>query len=78
MEFSIYSVVTLTVIADVEVYHLETREALLFSNIAVVETGPIRAALRAEVKLANSTFVTTVSKHYLRARTHLIILSDIP
>jgi alpha-mannosidase len=61
MQLSLYSVIISTVIVDVEVYHLETREALLFSNITIVETGPIRAALRAEVKLANSTFVTTVS-----------------
>jgi hypothetical protein len=66
------------VIADVEIYHLESREALLFSNITIVEAGPIRAALRAEVKLANSTFVTTVSEPYLGTQTHLIVLSDIP
>lgn len=46
---------------DVEVFHLETREALSFTNVTVVENGPIRAALRAEVKLPNSTFVTTIS-----------------
>lgn len=48
-------------LVDVEIFHLESREALSFSNITIVETGPVRAALRAEMKLANSTFVTTVS-----------------
>jgi len=51
---------SLTTVSDVEIYHLETRETLLFSNITITENGPMRAALRAEVKIGKSTIVTTV------------------
>lgn len=46
---------------DVEIHHLETAEALEFSNVSVVSQGPLRAAVRAEVKYGQSTISVTVS-----------------
>lgn len=47
---------------DVEVFHLETREPLVFSKVAIEDSGPIRAALKAELKLAKSTVSVLVSQ----------------
>ncbi|PPQ95115.1 hypothetical protein CVT25_011658 [Psilocybe cyanescens] len=46
---------------DVEIHHLETAEALEFSNVSVVSQGPLRAAVRAEVKYGQSTISVTIS-----------------
>lgn len=46
---------------DVEVHHLETARPLVFSNVSVVSQGPLRAAVRAEIKYDKSTIVVTVS-----------------
>ncbi|KAF8900480.1 glycoside hydrolase family 38 protein [Gymnopilus junonius] len=46
---------------DVEIHHLETAEALAFTNISVVSQGPLRAAVRAEVKYGQSTIAVTVN-----------------
>lgn len=46
---------------DVEIFHLETREPLSFSKVTLAESGPVRAALRAELKLPKSTVKVTIS-----------------
>ena len=46
---------------DVEIYHLETAQPLEFSNVSIVTQGPLRAALRAEVKYGQSTVNITVT-----------------
>lgn len=40
---------------DVEIHHLETRHPLKFDNITVLEEGPLRAAVRAELKYGQSS-----------------------
>lgn len=45
---------------DVEIYHLETAQPLEFSNISVVSQGPLRAAVRAEVRYGQSTISVMV------------------
>ena len=45
---------------DVEIHHLETAHPLEFSNVVVVSQGPLRAAVRAEVKYGQSTISVTV------------------
>ncbi|KJA22158.1 glycoside hydrolase family 38 protein [Hypholoma sublateritium FD-334 SS-4] len=46
---------------DVEVHHLETAEPLAFTNVSVVSQGPLRAAVRAEVRYGQSTISVTIS-----------------
>ncbi|KDQ11808.1 glycoside hydrolase family 38 protein [Botryobasidium botryosum FD-172 SS1] len=47
---------------DTEIYSLETPTYLKFANIKVAETGPMRASLRAEVKIGSATsFSVTIS-----------------
>ena len=46
---------------DVEIYHLETAQPLEFSNVSIITQGPLRAALRAEVKYGQSTISITVT-----------------
>ncbi|KDR78195.1 hypothetical protein GALMADRAFT_245234 [Galerina marginata CBS 339.88] len=46
---------------DVEVHHLETADPLEFSNVSVVSQGPLRAAVRAEVRYGQSTISVTIS-----------------
>ena len=45
---------------DVEIHHLETAQPLEFCNVSVVSQGPLRAAVRAEVKYGQSTISVTV------------------
>jgi len=45
---------------DVEIHHLETAQPLEFSNVAVISQGPLRAAVRAEVKYGQSMISVTV------------------
>ena len=45
---------------EVDYNHLETPQPLEFSNISVVSQGPLRAAVRAEVKYGQSTISVTV------------------
>lgn len=52
---------------DIEIYHLQTREPLSFSKVSVYEEGPIRAALKAELKLPNSTINIIISLDALPA-----------
>ena len=49
---------------EVEIHHLETPQLLEFSDISVVSQGPLRAAVRAEVKYGQSTISVTVSVSY--------------
>ncbi|PPR01817.1 hypothetical protein CVT24_001681 [Panaeolus cyanescens] len=46
---------------DVEIHHLETPQPLSFSNVSVVSQGPLRAAVRAEVKYGQSTISVVIS-----------------
>ncbi|KAG8760256.1 Glycoside hydrolase, 38 vacuolar alpha mannosidase [Serendipita sp. 396] len=46
---------------DIEIFHLESREPLVFSKVSIVETGPVRASLRAELKLPKSTVSVLIS-----------------
>ena len=45
---------------DVDVHHLEIAQPLEFSSVSVVAQGPLRAAVRAEVKYGQSTISVTV------------------
>jgi hypothetical protein len=48
-------------LSDVEIHHLETAHQLEFSRITLVANGPIRAAVKAQVKYGKSTINVTVS-----------------
>jgi hypothetical protein len=45
---------------DVEIHHLETARQLEFNNITVVAQGPLRAAVKAEVRYGQSLITVTV------------------
>jgi len=45
---------------DVEIHHLETAHQLKFTNISVVSQGPLRAAVKAEVRYGQSVIIATV------------------
>jgi alpha-mannosidase len=47
--------------ADVEIHHLEKAQPLKFSNVKVVASGPLRAAVETEAKYGSSTIKVTVS-----------------
>jgi alpha-mannosidase len=49
---------------EVDINHLETAQPLEFSDISVVSQGPLRAAVRAEVKYGQSTISLTVRASY--------------
>ncbi|GAA6008699.1 hypothetical protein JCM10207_001690 [Rhodosporidiobolus poonsookiae] len=46
---------------DVDAFHLETKEEVNASHVAVVEDGPIRASLQATFHLKNSVVKATIS-----------------
>jgi hypothetical protein len=46
---------------DVEIHHLEKAQPLRFSNVKVVASGPLRAAVETEAKYGSSTIKVTVS-----------------
>ncbi|KDQ59961.1 glycoside hydrolase family 38 protein [Jaapia argillacea MUCL 33604] len=46
---------------DVEIHHLEKATKLEFSKFSVVAEGPLRAAIRTEIKYNKSTIVVTIS-----------------
>ena len=54
--------------SDVEIHHLETRQPLKFGKVSVLEEGPLRAAVSAELKYGQSVINVVV---------HLIILSSL-
>jgi hypothetical protein len=64
---------------DVEIHHLETAHPLEFSNISIIEHGPLRASVRAEVKYDKSIVSLTVSwLPVIIAMIFLILLSRLP
>jgi alpha-mannosidase len=52
---------------DVEIHHLETPHQLQFTDIKVVASGPLRAALSARVKYGSSVIDVIVSCLYCPA-----------
>jgi hypothetical protein len=46
--------------SDVEIHHLEKAQQLKFSNVKVVASGPLLAAVEAEAKYGKSTIKVTV------------------
>ncbi|KAG9126701.1 Glycoside hydrolase, 38 vacuolar alpha mannosidase [Ceratobasidium sp. 392] len=46
---------------DVEIHHLEKFTELAFSDISIVENGPVRASVEATVKYGQTTIKTTIS-----------------
>lgn len=46
--------------SDVEIHHLETRQPLKFGRISVLEEGPLRASVSAELKYGKSTIDVVV------------------
>ncbi|KAF9447763.1 glycoside hydrolase family 38 protein, partial [Macrolepiota fuliginosa MF-IS2] len=46
---------------DVEIHHLEMARELEFNNISVVSQGPLRAAIRAEVRYGQSLITAMIS-----------------
>lgn len=46
--------------SDVEIHHLETRQPLRFGKVSVLEEGPLRAAVSAELKYGQSTINVVV------------------
>ena len=49
------------IIADVEIYHLETTELLRFEELNILADGPLRASVAAKVRYGKSTIDVTVS-----------------
>ncbi|KAF7327956.1 Glycoside hydrolase family 38 protein [Mycena kentingensis (nom. inval.)] len=56
---------------DVEIHHLEKPTPLEFTNVSVVAHGPLRAAVRAEVKYGQSNISVTISLDAVPATTNL-------
>ncbi|KAJ3574050.1 hypothetical protein NP233_g2021 [Leucocoprinus birnbaumii] len=54
---------------DVEIHHLETARQLEFNNITVVAQGPLRAAVKAEVRYGQSLISVTISLDATSATT---------
>ena len=50
--------------SDVEIHHLEKRQPLKFGNISVLEEGPLRAAVLAELKYGKSS-INVVVRYFL-------------
>ena len=46
--------------SDVEIHHLETAQQLEFTDITVVSQGPLRAAVKAQVRYGQSLISVTV------------------
>ena len=46
--------------SDVEIHHLETRQPLKFAKVSVLEEGPLRAAVSAELNYGQSTINVVV------------------
>lgn len=46
---------------DVEIHHLESRKPLKFENISVLEEGPLRAAVLAQLKYGQSLILVVIS-----------------
>ena len=46
--------------ADVEIHHLETRKPLKFDKICVLEEGPLRASVLAELTYGKSVIFVVV------------------
>ncbi|KAF8604347.1 glycoside hydrolase family 38 protein [Ceratobasidium sp. AG-I] len=46
---------------DVEIHHLEKFTELEFTDISIVENGPVRASVEAQVKYGQTTIKTTIS-----------------
>jgi alpha-mannosidase len=47
--------------SDVEIHHLETAQPLQFTKIEVVANGPLRAAVKTQVRYGKSIINVTVS-----------------
>lgn len=70
--------------SDVEIHHLEKRQPLKFGHISVLEEGPLRAAVLAELKYGKSSinvvvrcllpfwFVCGVTIFYLQISLHAV------
>ena len=50
---------------DVEIHHLETARPLMFSNLSLVASGPLRATVRAEVKVGKSNVRVNVRSRFI-------------
>jgi len=46
--------------SDVEIHHLETAQQLEFTDITVVSQGPLRAAVKAQIRYGQSLISVTV------------------
>ncbi|EGN94808.1 glycoside hydrolase family 38 protein [Serpula lacrymans var. lacrymans S7.3] len=55
---------------DVEIHHLETPNLLKFSKVEVVAEGPLRAAVKTQVKYGQSTIDVTISLDAITASHH--------
>jgi hypothetical protein len=47
--------------SDVEIHHLEKFTQLEFTDVRILENGPVRASIEATVKYGQTTITTTVS-----------------
>lgn len=61
---------------DVEIHHLETAQPLEFSNVSVVSQGPLRAAVRAEVRYGQSAISVTVRVSWRCVSNSLYLMKD--
>lgn len=52
------------VVQDVEIHHLEMAHPIEFTNMTVVSHGPLRSAVKADIKYGQSTISITVSPHF--------------
>jgi hypothetical protein len=48
---------------DVEIHHLETPNELKFTNLKIIDKGPVRASLQADASYGKSTIKVTV-RHF--------------
>ena len=61
--------------SDVELHHLEKFKKLRFESITIAAEGPLRAALKAEVKYGQSTINVMVSTLVIAEFTVRLIFS---
>lgn len=52
------------VVLDVEIHHLEMAHPIEFTNMTVVSHGPLRSAVKADIKYGQSTISITVSPNF--------------
>lgn len=68
----------LTSSLDVEIHHLETATPLAFSKVSVVEYGPLRGTVKAQVQYGKSSIDVTVIQVCILCLNYADKVSDFP